>query len=236
MSADRFVAITGASSGIGRATALRLAEAGCRLLLGARRERELEATAEGARSLGAQVWFRWLDVSDPGACEAFAAEFQRRSEGSLPVLIQAAGVARFGSSARWDEDAARETVESNLLGAMRLASLAATWMRGGGGRIIHVLSIAAVRPLPGSSVYSASKAGLLAFDRVMREELRRSGVLVTSILPGAVDTPIWQPGSGPNRSDMLPAQAVAEAIAEIALAPQDRAYDELVLMPPKGIL
>lgn len=182
------------------------------------------------------MWFRWLDVTDSGACEAFADEFRRRAEGRFPVLIQAAGVAHFGSVASWDESEARELLESNLLGCMRLASMSARWMAGVGGRIIHVLSIAAVRPLPGSAVYSASKAGLLAFDRVMREELRRSGVLVTSLLPGAVDTPLWQPGSGPARSDMLSPEAVATVIADVALSPPDRAYDEIILMPPKGIL
>lgn len=231
-----FAAITGASSGIGRATALRLAKEGCGLLLGARRERELEAVAEEARSHGGKVAFRWLDVSDPGACEAFVDEFRRRSEGARPVLVQAAGIGFFGPAGRWDEDAARATVETNLLGAMRIASLSASWMRGTQGRIVHVLSIAAARTLPNSSVYSATKAGLLAFDRVLREELRRSGVLTTSILPGAVDTPIWEEGKGPDRKDMLSADAVAEAIVTVALAPPDRAFDEIVLMPPKGIL
>ncbi|MEJ5169919.1 MAG: SDR family NAD(P)-dependent oxidoreductase [Fimbriimonadales bacterium] len=231
-----FAAITGASSGIGRATALRLAREGCGLLLGARRERELEQVADEARALGATVAVRWLDVSDEDACEAFASDFEARSQGSRPVLVQAAGVAHFGPVGRWDEQASRAVVETNLLGAMRIASLCSSWMRGRQARIVNVLSIAAVRTLPNSAVYSATKAGLLAFDRVLREELRRSGVLTTSILPGAVDTPIWEPGKGPSRSDMLSADAVAEAIASVALAPADRAFDEIVLMPPKGIL
>ncbi|MFN3683178.1 MAG: SDR family NAD(P)-dependent oxidoreductase [Fimbriimonadaceae bacterium] len=231
-----FAAITGASSGIGRATALRLAQAGCGLLLGARREVELEAVAEQARSYGGKVAFRWLDVSDPGACEAFVDEFHRRSEGLRPVLVQAAGIGFFGPVGRWDEESARATVETNLVGAMRIASLSAAWMRGRQARIVHVLSIAAARTLPNSAVYSATKAGLLAFDRVLREELRRSGVLTTSILPGAVDTPIWEEGKGPDRREMLTAEAVAETIAEVATAPHDRAFDEIVLMPPKGIL
>ena len=83
----------------------------------------------------------------------------------------------------------------------------------------------------------ASKAGLLAAARGWQAEYRRTGLRITNLLPGATDTPIWDGGSFiPERNDMLPAAAVAEAIRDLILSPSDRNVDELTLMPPKGIL
>jgi NAD(P)-dependent dehydrogenase (short-subunit alcohol dehydrogenase family) len=125
-----------------------------------------------------------------------------------------------------------------MIGPMQLCKFAIPWMlRAGGGHIVNVLSIAATHPFSGAAAYCASKAGLHMFGKALAAEYRGRGIRVTSLLPGSTDTPLWDKQSfQPSREDMLPARAVAECIRDVILSPPDRSYDEIVLMPPKGIL
>jgi 3-oxoacyl-[acyl-carrier protein] reductase len=107
----------------------------------------------------------------------------------------------------------------------------------GRGTIIAVISLAAVRPIPGCAAYTASKAGALGFVRVLREEVRARGVRVTALCPGAVDTPFWDaiPGA-PDRARMLSAVTVADAAVLAAAAPPEATIEEIVLAPTPGVL
>ena len=106
-----------------------------------------------------------------------------------------------------------------------------------GGQIIIGLSVAAVHVCPGSAGYATSKAALHMLGKVIAQDYRGEGIRVTSLLPGSVDTPLWEGKEWtPPKSDMLPVTAVAEAIRDLVLMPLDRNIDELHLMPPKGIL
>jgi NAD(P)-dependent dehydrogenase (short-subunit alcohol dehydrogenase family) len=135
-------------------------------------------------------------------------------------------------------EAIEQTLKINLMAPIYAIHAALPWMlEAGGGKIVNVLSIAAVHTFPGSGAYAASKAGLLALGRSVAADYRSQGVRVTAILPGSVDTPLWEGKSFvPNREDMLTREAVAETIRDVVLMPQDRSVDELLLMPPKGIL
>ena len=110
-------------------------------------------------------------------------------------------------------------------------------MRQRSGLILNLSSIASKRALPGSAVYTATKAGVEAFSRVLAEEMRPHGVRVGVLIPGAVDTPIWDAmGAAPPREKMLRAEDVARAAVLMATLPANASLEELTLLPAEGIL
>jgi short-subunit dehydrogenase len=224
------VVVTGASSGIGRATALLAAQRGFEVVAVARRADRLASMA--SESTTTRILTHALDLN--GDQSSLIALVTGLTPAPL-ALVNAAGVAEFGDFASVD---ARRMVETNLIAPIRLIqALLPLMLESGSGQIVNVLSVAATTIFPGAAAYSASKAGLLAAGRSLAAEVRRKGIRVTSILPGAVDTPIWDGASFvPAREDMLSAEAVAQAIVDILSLPPDRNVDELTLMPPKGIL
>jgi short-subunit dehydrogenase len=105
------------------------------------------------------------------------------------------------------------------------------------GMILNVSSIATKRALPGSAVYTATKAAVEGFSRVLAEELRPHGVRVGVLIPGAVDTPIWDAlGATPPRERMLKPDDVARAAVLMATLPPHASLEELTLLPAGGIL
>lgn len=232
----RWAVVTGAGSGIGRATAVSLAEGGWRLVLAGRREGPLRESADLCRDAGApEVSVRPCDVRLQRDCENLS---QAVPDGARLALVNAAGVASFGPVSQMAPDRIESQIDTNLLGTIwATRAILPKMLEFGQGDIVNVLSIAASTPLPGAEVYSASKAGVLAFGRSLALTVRKQGVRVVAILPGATDTPLWDPSSGmPPREDMLPAGAVAEVIRSAIDSPRDRSLDEIVVMPPKGIL
>lgn len=230
--------ITGASSGIGRETALLLAAQGCSLVLSARRETAVSDLAEECRQAGSpRALAAPGDLTEPGVA-ADAAEMLRDLPGGEGGVVVCAGMARFGPVAESSASDLAEQVALNLLAAMETCRVAVPiLLEEGGGAIVTVASVAAVRVFGGAAAYSASKAGLLAFTRSLAEEVRHDGVRVTALVPGSVDTPLWDgKGWSPRREDMLTSRSVAETIAWVLDLPADRVVDELRLMPPKGVL
>lgn len=230
--------VTGASSGIGRATALLLATDGHALVLTARREDELRKLAEACLAGGATaVSVVAGDLSDPDLAPQLADAASQCGKGEL-VLVNNAGTATFGQFHVQPIGTAAQMVEVGLIGAMRAAhALLPLMLEEARGTIVNVLSVAATQAFGGAEAYCAAKAGLLAFSRALALDYRKQGVRVTSLAPGATDTPLWDGATEhPDRADMLSPQAVAETIKMVIDAPRDRAFDEIVLLPPKGIL
>jgi short-subunit dehydrogenase len=107
----------------------------------------------------------------------------------------------------------------------------------GRGSIINVASIAAVRAIPGGAAYTATKAGVVGWSRVLADELRAGGVRVGVLMPGAVDTPLWDAiEGGPERARMLRPADVARAAVLMAALPPGATLEELRLLPAGGIL
>jgi NAD(P)-dependent dehydrogenase (short-subunit alcohol dehydrogenase family) len=105
------------------------------------------------------------------------------------------------------------------------------------GSLINVASVAASRAIPGGAVYTATKAGIVGFSRVLAEELRSAGIRVGVLAPGAVDTPLWDTISGgPDRARMLRPEDVARAALLMATLPPGATLEELTLLPAGGIL
>jgi NAD(P)-dependent dehydrogenase (short-subunit alcohol dehydrogenase family) len=226
--------VTGASSGIGRATALLLAQAGCEVVLAARREDLLK---EACAECGPQASFVVADMTSADDCRRLIRIARERGE-AYPVLVNAAGIAEFGPFAETPVDDFERQVRVNLLGPAYCCHAVIPWMlENGGGQIINVLSVAARHVFPGSSAYGTSKAALYWLGKSIAADYRKDGIRVTSLLPGATDTPLWDDKElTPSRAEMMPARAVAETILDLVAMPPDRNVDELLLMPPKGIL
>ncbi|MCH7903885.1 MAG: SDR family NAD(P)-dependent oxidoreductase [Armatimonadetes bacterium] len=230
--------VTGASSGIGRATALLMAAAGHELVLISRRESILEEIAQRCESLGSpSATVVAGDVSDPETAERVK-QAVGKSDDSEIVLINNAASAAFGPFHELPVEGACDMIDVGMKGGFLMThALLPAMLDQGRGTVINVLSIAATQPIPGAAAYCAMKAGMLAFSRTLALEYRRKGVRVGSILPGSTDTAIWDGMSDhPPREDMLQPEAVAEMILQMVSAPRDRSLDEVVLTPPKGFL
>ena len=126
----------------------------------------------------------------------------------------------------------------NLRGVMLTCrAVVPVMVRQGSGTIINVASIAAARAIRGAAAYGASKAGVVAWSRVLADELRGAGVRVGVLLPGAIDTPLWNAtASAPDRAKMLRPEQVAAAVVLMATLPAGAALEELTLLPAGGIL
>lgn len=235
MSELRPAIVTGASSGIGRETAVLLGEAGCAVLLVARRKEKLEAVAE---LCAGGAWILAGDLSEEAFCHEVIEAGKAVEGNSLPILVNAAGVAAFGPTHEMPVEEIDRQLDVNLRAAVLLCREAIPWLRAkGGGDILNVGSIASVNPFGQAGAYVASKFGLLGFTKSLSNEYRKEGIRVTALLPGSTDTELWQSQSfSPPKEAMLSARAVAEAIRDAVLAPRDRSFDEILLMPPMGIL
>jgi short-subunit dehydrogenase len=185
------VFITGASSGIGRALALEMAGRGYDLFLTARRIDALEQVRGEISSAhpGRTVYVRALDVTDDAAVGE-ALEAAAGALGRVDIVVANAGVSNSGRVGA-NMARARLIIETNLIGAIATVEAAvALFRRQGGGQIVGVASVAGVRGLPGSSTYSASKAGLMVYLDAVRAETLGEPITVTTIAPGFIDTPL----------------------------------------------
>ncbi|MGI8664563.1 MAG: SDR family NAD(P)-dependent oxidoreductase [Jatrophihabitans sp.] len=225
------VLVTGASRGIGRECALRLAAAGYDLVLWARSAEELDETREQAARSLTRVSVRVVDVIDAEQVAAGYAEIE--ATGPLAGLVLNAGSGIWQpiteiSDAIWDE-----TLATNLRSAMLILRHALPGFRqAGGGLIVGILSDSARFAFPGRAAYSASKAGLAALLEVTRREVRDRGVRVSALVPSRVDTSfqgsmaVAGPGSRPGS---LSATAVADVIGWLFDLPPELEVRELQL-------
>lgn len=182
--------ITGASSGIGRELALELSRRGWRVALLARRREALEELAQAISSRGGVADVVAADVTDPAALASAAAEITRRC-GSIDLAVANAGIGQSGPLARLDPSAAAATLRTNVEGTFNLiAAVAPGMIEQRRGHIVGIASLAGFRGLPGSAVYSASKAAMRALLEAARVELAPKGILVTTINPGFIRTPM----------------------------------------------
>jgi len=217
----RTALVTGASRGIGRRVAERLAEAGADVWLAARSK---DALAEVAEVTGGTPLP--MDLSDDASVWG-AIDHLREQGAQLHIVVNAAGV--FGM-----EPFATETVKAfdlnvgvNLRGAfLMVRAILPDLLERGSGLIVNVGSVAGRKAFPGNAAYSASKYGLRGMHEVLLEELRGTGVRATLLEPAATDTSIWDPFDPdadpalPDRSGMLDHDDVAEAVLFVATRPE----------------
>ena len=186
--------LTGAASGIGRATALKLAADGAELYLTDRNAEGLEQTVADARALGATVAaHRALDISDYEQVAAFAADIHA-AHPSMDVVMNIAGVSAWGTVSHLTHRHWESMVSINLMGPIHVIETFVPPMvaAGRGGHLVNVSSAAGLVALPWHAAYSASKYGLRGLSEVLRFDLARHGIGVSVVVPGAVKTPLVQ--------------------------------------------
>jgi 3-oxoacyl-[acyl-carrier protein] reductase len=180
--------VTGASQGIGRAVAERLARQGARVVLAARSLDKLEALAEEIRARGGEAQPLHLDVSNPGGV---ADDLARLPEpfSAVDVLVNNAGITRDGLFARMSREQWDEVLTTNLTGAYAVTrELVRGMMRKRWGRIVFVSSVVGLMGNAGQANYAASKAGLVGLAKSLARELGRRNVTVNVVAPGFVET------------------------------------------------
>ncbi len=231
--------ITGASRGIGAATARVLAEAGFDLLLVARSADALDQLAAELRSLGRRVETAAIDLADAEALEAPLLDLCRRGE-APQLVINNAGVAYTGPLAAMPLERWQWLMQLNITSVFQVCRVVVPLLRSaGGGRIINISSHAARNAFPEWGAYCVSKAALASFSRCLAEEERAHGITVSTLTLGAVNTPLWDSESVDSAFDrraMLDPHRVAEAVLVLAQQPSSQAVDDLTLMPAAGVL
>ncbi len=216
--------VTGATEGIGRATAFALGRAGARVAICARTETNVHATARALKADSIDAIGMRCDVSDPAGVEAFAA-FVTRERGTPHVLVNNAGVGRFRplvelSLEDWDDTMAVNVRSLYLVTRAFLQSM----LKAGTGTIVNIASLAGKNGVEGGTAYCASKHAVLGFSKSLMLEVRKQGLRVVAICPGSVATPFMEKRGrvrpAPDRA--LTAEDVAHAVVA-ALTVSDRA-------------
>ncbi|HET6449638.1 MAG TPA: SDR family NAD(P)-dependent oxidoreductase [Conexibacter sp.] len=186
---DRVIAITGASSGIGEATALACARAGASVALAARRVDRIEALAQRIeRDHGVRALALPTDVGDEAQARAFV-DRAHAELGRLDALVNNAGVMLLGPIADAPTEEWRRMIHVNLFGVLYCTHAALPLMRAqGSGHVVNVSSVAGRVARAGSGVYNLTKWGVNAFSEALRQECADAGIRVTIVEPGAVET------------------------------------------------
>ncbi|MBF6613362.1 MAG: SDR family NAD(P)-dependent oxidoreductase [Chloroflexi bacterium] len=227
---QQVVVITGASSGIGRETALRLAGRGAKLVLSARREDSLDELVNEIKAQGGAAISTPADVSLYQDVEVLVGEAVK-TYGRIDTWVNNAGVLLVSEFEHADLEEARRVFDVNFWGEYYGCKAVLPVMKEqGGGTIINVTSVTGKRGLPLMSVYSASKAALNVFTETLRTELMGSNIEVCLVLPATIDTPLYQharskEGVAPRPAPPIyPSSEVAKAIEKVAASPRRLTY------------
>ncbi|MGW5974381.1 SDR family NAD(P)-dependent oxidoreductase [Streptomyces sp. NPDC055186] len=214
--------VTGASSGIGAAVARTLSAKGWRLVLNGRDAARLHRVAERAP---ASVFP--ADLARPGA-ERQLTRFALEHTGRVDLLVAGAGIGWAGDFRAMPPSALEEVVEVDLLATLRLVrELVPHMVEAGSGRVVLIGSVAGMVGVRGEAVYSAAKAALAVFAEALRYELRGSGVAVSLVVPGVVDTPFFERRGALYRRSWprpVPPERVADAVWSAVSRRRDEVY------------
>jgi clavulanate-9-aldehyde reducatase len=239
----RKAVVTGASSGIGAATASALASEGAQVALGARRKERLDELVEQIEGDGGSAHAFEVDISDEGAARGFI-ESAAEQMGGLDVLVNNAGVMLLGPVGGADTDEWRRMVGVNVLGLLYCTHAALPAMQeGGGGHIVNLSSVAGRTANLGSAVYNLTKWGVNGFSEGLRQEVLHSNIRVTIIEPGFVTTELQGHNQNPvvveqiekmrDQVDPLEAQDIADAILYAVASPQHVSINEVLIRPTR---
>jgi NADP-dependent 3-hydroxy acid dehydrogenase YdfG len=250
MSAEARVAIvTGASAGIGAATALELARAGYHVALGARRVERLREVATRVEAEGVRAFAHFLDVSQPESIDAFYAAAEA-ALGPIELLVNNAGMSILNLLPDAKVEDLRAELDVNLLGPMLLCRRAIPGMlERRRGDLVFVGSENAVRPRPYQAAYTAAKAGLEGLARVLAMELDGTGVRSIIVRVGPTGSEFgsrmdhgmlrraleaWRYWGVQRHLHFMPSESVAKAIARVVAAPVEESYPRLIEVMPGG--
>ncbi len=200
---NRTALVTGASQGIGRAIALRLAADGAHLILAARNQAKLEAVAAEITSAGGRATIQPLDIGDEASIKA-AAKAALAHTGTVDILVNNAGMTRDGLLMRMKRADWDDVLSTNLTGTFLLTqALLSPMVRGRWGRIINITSVVGQTGQAGQANYAASKAGLIGFTKSLARELGSRTVTVNAVAPGYIETAMTEVLEEKQRQAML---------------------------------
>lgn len=208
------VAITGAAGGIGRAIAEVLARGGAKVAIG-------DLNAEAAVSTATQIPGAIgpaVDVTDPAGMDDFLSSAEA-AHGPVDALILSAGIMWVGPFDAEPAHTAEAQINVNLLGAIHGVRAGAQRMRGRGGHIITIASAASLLGPPGEATYAATKHGVYGYLKAVREELRDSGIEISAVMTGVVDTELAA-GTDAGAAKLLTPETVARAVVRTIVAPR----------------
>ncbi|MEU4713509.1 SDR family oxidoreductase [Micromonospora purpureochromogenes] len=230
---DAVVVVTGASSGIGTATAYALARRGADIVLAARSEPALEDVARHCRELGGRAIAVPTDVTDPVAVEELAAR-AAAEYGRIDGWVNNAAVSAVGLFDEIPVSEFRRVLEVNLLGAAYGIRAALPWLSlSGGGVVVNNASVLAEVAMPYQSAYNATKHGIRGLADTVRQELRvtgRSNISICTVLPATIDTPFFRHAGNHTGRELVPPppvyppEMVAETIVRLLRRPRREAY------------
>ena len=234
----RVALVTGASSGIGAATAVALAAAGASVAIGARRTDRLEALQ---KQLGTKALSLTLDVTDEAACRAAVARTQDQL-GGLDILVNNAGVMLLGPIVGADTEDWRRMLHTNVLGLMYMTHAALPHLLDkGAGDIVNISSVAGRVARLGSGGYNASKWAVNAFSESLRQEVTARGVRISLVEPGAVATELTDHITHDSTRELVKStiaastpmqpEDIARAIVYIVSQPPYVAVNEMLIRP-----
>jgi NAD(P)-dependent dehydrogenase (short-subunit alcohol dehydrogenase family) len=226
--------VTGASQGIGRAIAEAFAERdAAKVALVARTESKLEAVASSCRERGGTPLVLPTDVTDDAAVADMAAAV-RGEWGAPDVLVNNAGAFTYAPLDELTLDGFRDQIDVNLTSAFTVTQAFLPTMRQrGSGHLFFMGSVASLMAYPGNAGYCAAKHGLRGLARTVREETKDEGIRVTTVLPGATDTPTWEGAGLPSERLMAPAD-VAQSVVDAYHLSDRTVLEELLLRPQEG--
>lgn len=231
--------VTGASSGIGKATALAFAKSGIEVALVSRSLDKLEAVAEAIATMGVVAKAYSLDLAVVERVKERIAEIVD-DFGNVDILVNNAGMGYTNSLAETPLTDWQQILDLNLTSVFQCIQGVLPQMRQRQqGTIINVASIAAYRAFPDWGAYSVSKAAVLSLGKVLAVEESANGIRVVTISPGSVNTPIWDTdtvNADFDRQAMLTPEAVAQSILHTALLPSQAVVEEMTVMPSGGAL
>lgn len=240
---DKVVIITGASSGLGEATARRLAKGGAKLMLAARREEHLKKLVAAIEKDGGTATYRVVDVTDRAQVEALAAA-TRETYGRIDVLLNNAGLMPLSPLDQLKVDEWEQMVDVNIKGVLYgIAAVLPTMREQKSGHVINLSSVAGHVVFPASAVYCATKFAVKALSEGLRQE-SNGEIRSTNISPGAVATELTttitddETAKGVNElyADAIDADAIARAVVFAIEQPSDVDVNELIIRPAKQAL
>ena len=228
--------VTGASSGIGKAVALEFAKIGCNVFISARRAQELERLKDEAGKQGDNIFpFPCNVASSTNVDQTFK---KITSDFEVNCLVNNAGVTSFKNAVDNSVNEINDIINTNLLGAIySTKAVLSTFIKNESGTIFNILSVVVDKTFTRSSVYAASKMGLLGYSRSLREEVREHNVRVINIIPGATETAMWSQEVRKEKGErMMNPESLARIIVSAYLQKDNLVTEEIVLRPVTGDL
>ena len=228
--------ITGASAGIGKEAAKELARTGSKVFVSARRKTELERLNEELKSENLSVEIFPCNIASSSNVDQTVKKILAVNK--IDCLINNAGITSFKLAVDNSINEVNDIIQTNLLGPIyAIKNVLPVMIKQGGGTIINILSVVTKKVFTHSSVYSASKHGLIGYTNSLREEVRKHNIKIVNVVPGATQTQMWSPELREKYGErMMKVEDVAQVIVWLYLQKGNMVTEEIVLRPILGDL